>query len=188
MCVCLLLRVCVLICVCVPVLCLLCYSICLHAFSLPQSCMVFTSVVLTTFVSSPPLYPSSFYHPDPTHSASACVSICFSLSLSFLFFPVCLFLVLSVSHSRSVYPFCLSTILLHLPRSPFPLLPRSPSLDEGPGRASLIGSVWWWRQSDLEWVTDEVRSARCLSSTAAAAVTALIYVAQPVEPIHTCTY
>lgn len=48
----------------------------------------------------------------------------------------------------------------------------------------MIGSVWWW--SDLEWVTDEVCSSPCLSSAAAgAAITALIYVAQPVERIHT---
>lgn len=131
--------------------------------------MVFASVVLTTFVSPPPLCLSSFYHPDPTHSES-----------------LCLFLVLSVSH---ILALSTSLSFLHPPPcapSPLPLLPRPPSLHEGLGRASLIGSVWWWRQSDLEWVTDEVCSTR--SSTAAAAVTALIYVAQPVEPIHTHTY
>lgn len=167
--------VCVLICVYVPVLCAPLYShtftVCLHAFSLPRSCMVFTSVVLTTFISSPPLCLSSFYHPDPTHPES-----------------LCLFPILSVSHVLT-----LSTFLSFLCPSPpapslLPLLPRSPSLHEGLGRASLIGSVWWWRQSDLEWVTDEVCSARCLSSTTAAAVTALIYVAQPVEAIHTHIY
>lgn len=86
-------------------------TVCLHAFSLPRSCMVFTSVVLTTFISSPPLCPSSFYHPDPSPSES--------LSL-------CLFLVLSVSHVLA-----LSTSLsFHHPPlpapSPLPLLPRPP--------------------------------------------------------------
>lgn len=82
-----------------------------------------------------------------------------------------------VSHSHSACPLSFSTPPSH-----------PPSLHEGLGRASLIGSLWWWRQSDLEWVTDEVGSARCLSSTAAAAVTALIYVAEPVDPVHTHAY
>lgn len=64
----------------------------------------------------------------------------------------------------------------------------SPSLHEGLGRASLIGSAWWWRQSDLEWVTDEGHSACCLSSTAAAAATTFIYIVQPVEPVHSYDY
>lgn len=126
----------------------------------------------------------SFLLPLPRpHSLCICLALNFAV-LSLLSCP-CLFHVLSVSHSLSVYFTCLSTILLCLPPFLFPLLPRSPSLHEGVGRASLIGSVWWCRQSDLEWVTNEVCSARCLSSMAAAAVTALIYVAQPAEP--TCT-
>lgn len=114
------------------------------------------------------------------HSLCICPSLRLFLRLSVLSCPFCLTFSLSASLSFHHPP-------LTAP-SPLPLLPHFPSLHEGLGRASLIGSVWWWRQSDLEWVTDEVRSARCLSSTAAAAVTALIYVAQPVEPIHTHTY
>lgn len=167
-----------------PVLCPPLYShtvtVCLHAFSLPRSCTVFTSLVLTTFISSPPLFPPPFfYHPDLTHSASACVSVCFFISLSSLYFPV------SVSFLSHILTLSTSVSFHH---PPLPLLPPSLSPHEGLGRASLIGSVWWWRQSNLEWVTDEVCCARCLSSTAAAALTALICVAQPVEPIHTHTY
>lgn len=65
-----------------------------------------------------------------------------------------------------------------------------PSLHKGLSRASLIGSVCWWRQSDLELTTDEVRSACCRSSTAAC----MIYAAQatshafPFTSQHTYTH
>ena len=60
-------------------------------------------------------------------------------------------------------PLCLHTVLFCLSLL---LLPSSLLISSwGTSRAPLIGSVWWRRQSDLEWVTDEVRSARCLSST-----------------------
>lgn len=81
--------------------------------------------------------------------------------------PVCFpSLLFSVSHSAFVCPisFLRPPPPARLP--PFSSSPPpspSPSLHEGLGRASLIGSVWWRGQSDLEWVTDEVRSARCLS-------------------------
>lgn len=122
--------VCVISCVCAgPVSAPHTFTVCLH---------VIASVVLTTFISSTPLPPSSFYHPDPTRSTSPSVS----LLSSFL------------SHIRpSSAPSHFSALLP----------PPAPSLHEGLGRASLIGSVWWRGQSDLEWVTDEVRSARCLS-------------------------
>lgn len=61
-----------------------------------------------------------------------------------------------------------------------------------------IGGVWqsrwrrvggWGVQNDLERVTNEVRSASCLaSSAAAAAAPALIYSACAVEPTHTNTH
>lgn len=125
---------------------------------------------------------------------SLCVSVCFSTSPCpfFTFLSLWLFPRLSRFTFSLRLPLVFPPSSCACPLSPLPLLlpptPRSSSLHEGLGRASLIGSVWWWRQSDLESVTDEVRSACCLSSTAAAAVTALIYVAQPVEPIHTRTY
>lgn len=84
-----------------------------------------------------------------------------------LHIPVCFpSLLFSVSHSAFVCPisFLRPPPPARLP--PFSSSPPpspSPSLHEGLGRASLIGSVWWRGQSDLEWVTDEVRSARCLS-------------------------
>lgn len=136
------------------------------------NCVVVSSVVLTTFI---PLLLCSLpcLHPDPTHVASA---------FMFFFTPLCL--TPSVSHYHLFYISCLPPAPLPSPPPP----PLSPSPHEGLGRASLIGSAWWWRQSDLEWVTDEVRSACCLSSAAAAADTTFIYIVQLVEPIHSYYY
>lgn len=126
------------------------------------------------------MLPPSFYHPEPTHSASTCFSTWFFVTLSCVYIPV------SVSFSC---PFCISCLTTIQPPLLFhrPFLSWSLSLYEGLGRAPLIGSVWCCRQSDLERVTNEVRSASCLAPMPAATVTALIYVAQPLEPLHTQT-
>lgn len=96
-------------------------------------------------LSSSVSFPSSFLSSHLPHSAF----------LSPHHFPVSVFSSSFLSHILVLCLFTLLLLFLHL----LLLLP-SPSLHEGLGRASLIGSVWWWRQSDLEWVTDEVRSAR----------------------------
>lgn len=117
------LRYCTYLCVCViscvcggPVSAPHNFTVCLH---------VITSVVLTTFISSPPLPPSSFYHPDPTRSTSPSVS----LLSSFL------------SHIRpSSAPSHFSALLP--PPAPFLLVPSS---------LAVPVSSWGTRQSFIDW-------------------------------------
>lgn len=123
---------------------------------LPQSLVVITTVVLTTFISSPPFVssPSSISSPAPPHTLAPHLPVSPSVppSCSRLFPALVLSLILSISHYHSVS----SSPTVSAPST---FTPPPPSLHECHGRASLIGSVCWWRQSDLELVTDVVRSA-----------------------------
>lgn len=102
--------------------------LCVHALSLPQSCVVVTSVVLTTFISSPPLFPS--LPPSRPHSFCVCLYV---------------FLHLSVPHFPFSNPFCLTlSPFLHLLSFPCPLTLPSSSL-------SLPISSWGTGQSFIDW-------------------------------------
>lgn len=73
------------------------------------------------------------------------------------------------------------------PASPLPLSPppSAPHLFMREyAKLHWLVVVWWWRQSDLEQVTNEVSSSRRLPSMTAAAITALIYVAQPCKTLY----
>lgn len=128
------------VCVCV---CFLCSHVCPFLCSM-YPCIfyatvvskVFLSVVLTTSISSPPLFPSLppfFLHPPPPHFASVSIGVFIFLS-PFSLSCFCLFLIFFVSHDPSlIFPLFSSAC----PTSS----PPSSSLYEGLGRTSLIGSV-----------------------------------------------
>lgn len=127
-------------CVCV---CFLCSHVCPFLCSM-YPCIfyatvvskVFLSVVLTTSISSPHLFPSLppfFLHPPPPHFASVSIGVFIFLS-PFSLSCFCLFLIFFVSHDPSlIFPLFSSAC----PTSS----PPSSSLYEGLGRTSLIGSV-----------------------------------------------
>lgn len=128
------LYVCVCVCVSCAHMCVHFSAVCIHASSMPLSYLrFFLSVVLTTSISSPPLFPSLppfFLPPHPPF----CLSLHRCLHLFVSFFT---FLFLSISHL-----FCLTWSLSYLS----PILLCLPHL-----LSSLLISLWGTRQNFIDW-------------------------------------